>query len=87
MSIGHHRWKYEIDVYFARSEQAVRETEQKYGSFCHRIVMKILGIQEDAGECVNDSTGAGTEELKVNNHKKPIQILKGYPVKKIGYPL
>ena len=44
-------------------------------------------LQEDAGECVNDSTGAGTEELKLNNHKKPIQILKGYPVKKIGYPL
>ena len=38
----------QIDVYFARSEQAVRETEQKYGSFCHRIAMNILGIHEDA---------------------------------------
>ena len=44
-----------IDLYFARSEQAVRETEQKYGAFCHRIAMNILGIHEDAEECVNDT--------------------------------
>lgn len=44
-----------IDLYFARSEQAVKETEQKYGAFCHRIAMNILGIHEDAEECVNDT--------------------------------
>lgn len=44
-----------IDLYFAREEQALRETELKYGAFCFRISMNILGIREDAEECVSDT--------------------------------
>ncbi len=44
-----------IDLYFARDEKAIEETDAKYGAFCHRIAMSILGIHEDAEECVNDT--------------------------------
>ena len=44
-----------IELYFERNEQAIKETETKYGAFCHRIAMNILGINEDAEECVNDT--------------------------------
>lgn len=26
-----------IELYFERNEQAIKETETKYGAFCHRI--------------------------------------------------
>ena len=44
-----------IELYFERNEQAIRETENQYGSFCLRIAMNILSIREDAEECVNDT--------------------------------
>ena len=44
-----------IELYFERDEQAIKETEKKYGRFCHYIAMNVLGIQEDAEECVNDT--------------------------------
>lgn len=31
-----------LDLYFARSEQAIMETEQKYGSYCFHIASYIL---------------------------------------------
>ena len=44
-----------IELYFERNEQAIKETDVKYGAFCHRIAMNILDIREDAEECVNDT--------------------------------
>lgn len=44
-----------ITLYFQRDEQAIAETGNKYGAFCHRIAMNILSIAEDAEECVNDT--------------------------------
>ncbi len=44
-----------IDLYFARDEQAIAETEQKYGRFCQRIAMNVLDVREDAEECVSDT--------------------------------
>lgn len=44
-----------IELYFCRDEQAIKETEEKYGVFCRRIAMNILGVREDAEECVNDT--------------------------------
>ena len=44
-----------IELYFDRNEQAIKETDVKYGAFCHRIAMNILDIHEDAEECVNDT--------------------------------
>ena len=44
-----------IELYFQRSEQAVAETADKYGRYCHTIADHVLGNPEDAEECVNDT--------------------------------
>lgn len=47
-----------IELFFERNEQAVTETEAKYGKLCHSIAFNILNNKEDAEECVNDSYAA-----------------------------
>jgi len=44
-----------IGLYFARNEQAISETDLKYGALCRSLAMNILGIPEDAEECVSDT--------------------------------
>ena len=44
-----------VEMYWARSEDAIKETEAKYGSYCRRIAMNILSNELDAEECVNDT--------------------------------
>ena len=44
-----------VNLYWQRSEQAISETEQKYGRYCHRIAYNILESSEDSEECVNDT--------------------------------
>ena len=44
-----------IELYFSRSERAIRETEKKYGRFCHSIAYNILKSHPDSEECVNDT--------------------------------
>ncbi len=44
-----------IDLYFARDEQAIKETDAKYGKLCHRIAYNILHNEQDSEECVNDT--------------------------------
>ncbi len=44
-----------VELYFARSEQAIRETEQKYGAYLNTIAANILHLPEDAEETVSDT--------------------------------
>ena len=44
-----------IELYFARDEQAIKETDAKYGRLCHSIAYNILNNNEDSEECVNDT--------------------------------
>jgi len=44
-----------IELYWERSEQAIRETELKYGKLFHQIANNILHNSADAEECVNDT--------------------------------
>ena len=44
-----------IELYWARQEQAIQETEAKYGSYCRAIARNILKNTSDAEECVNDT--------------------------------
>jgi len=44
-----------IDLYFARNEQAIQETSQKYGKLCFGIAYNLLVDAADAEECVNDT--------------------------------
>lgn len=44
-----------LDLFWARSESAISETDAKYGKYCNTIAMNILRNTEDARECVNDT--------------------------------
>lgn len=44
-----------LDLYFARDESAIAETDAKYGAYCFRIANNILALREDCEECVNDT--------------------------------
>lgn len=44
-----------LDLYFARSEQAIMQTDQKYGPYCFHIASHILSNPADAEESVNDT--------------------------------
>lgn len=44
-----------ISLYYERSEDAIVQTEKKYGGFCHHLALNILSDYEDAEECVNDT--------------------------------
>ncbi len=43
-----------VELYLARDERAIRETERYYGAACMRVSMGILSNRSDAEECVND---------------------------------
>ena len=44
-----------IDLYWAREERALTETDEKYGGMCRSIAYNILQSREDTEECVNDT--------------------------------
>lgn len=44
-----------LDLYFARDEQAVVETDRKYGSYCFTLANSILSNTQDAEETVSDT--------------------------------
>lgn len=44
-----------IDLFYERSEQAIAELSQKYGSTCMMVANNILNNLRDAEECVNDA--------------------------------
>ena len=44
-----------IALYWARSEEAIRRTAEKYGAYCGRIIRRVLGDGRDAEECLSDT--------------------------------
>ncbi|MCK9253864.1 MAG: sigma-70 family RNA polymerase sigma factor [Clostridiales bacterium] len=44
-----------IALFWARDEMAISETKTKYGRLCRGIARNILGSEEDAEECENDT--------------------------------
>ena len=44
-----------IALYFQRQEQAIQETDRKYGRLCHGIAVNVLSDRQDSEECVNDT--------------------------------
>ena len=52
-----------IKLYYERSEDAVSQTDIKYGSYCRAVALNILSVIEDAEECVNDTYIAAWEAI------------------------
>ncbi len=44
-----------IDLYWQRSDQAIEESDKKYGRYCHTIAYNICRNIEDSEECVSDT--------------------------------
>ena len=44
-----------LELFLKRSEQAVVETDKKYGGYCYAIAYNILSSREDSEESVNDT--------------------------------
>lgn len=44
-----------VELYHRREERAIAETDKKYGGLCRSIALRLLGVREDAEECVNDT--------------------------------
>ena len=44
-----------VELYWQRSEQAIQETDRKYGPYCEHIAYAVCSDRQDAEECVNDT--------------------------------
>lgn len=44
-----------IDLYWQRNQDAIEQTQKKYGAYCRSIAQNILNNYEDGEECVNDT--------------------------------
>ena len=44
-----------IEMLFARSEEAIRNIQSKFGKYCYTIAYNVLNSDADAKECVNDT--------------------------------
>ena len=44
-----------VELYWHRNEQAIKETDDKYGKYCLKISFNILGDISDSEENVNDT--------------------------------
>ena len=52
-----------IALFFDRSEQAIEETDKKYGGYCYSIAYNILSNREDSEESVSDTYLAAWESI------------------------
>ncbi len=44
-----------VELYFNRNENAIRQSQEKYGGYCYAIAYNILENKEDSEECVNET--------------------------------
>ncbi len=44
-----------VNLYWEKNTNAIKETASKYGRYCKMIAKNILGNNEDAEECFNDT--------------------------------
>lgn len=52
-----------INLFVSRNPQAISETQRVYGNYLYQIAFRVLGNQEDAEECVNDTLLSGWNSI------------------------
>ena len=55
-----------VGLYWDRNEDAIRQTQLKYGSYLSKVADNILGNLEDSQECVNDTYLAAWNSMPTN---------------------
>jgi len=56
-----------IELFFKRSEEAVKSLCEKYSPYCFKIAWNILFNKEDSDECVNDTALKTWESIPPKN--------------------
>lgn len=56
-----------IELFMARSENAIDEAAKKYGSYLRTVALRILGSEYDAEECLNDAYHAAWNIIPPSN--------------------
>lgn len=78
-----------ISLYWERSENAIKETDIKYGKLCNHMANNILNNIYDAEECVNDSyltVWNSIPDARPNNFSAFLcRIVKNLSFKKLEY--
>lgn len=64
-----------VDLFWQRSEDAVRSTSQKYGAYLTKIAMNILHHHEESEECVNDTYLTTWEQIPPDRPQKLLPYL------------
>lgn len=64
-----------LDLFWQRSEDAIRSTSQKYGMYLTKIAMNILHHYEESEECVNDTYLAAWEQIPPDRPKQLLAYL------------
>ncbi|MBQ5951354.1 MAG: sigma-70 family RNA polymerase sigma factor [Lachnospiraceae bacterium] len=59
-----------IELYWARDERAIAESQNKYGGLCTHIALRFLGVREDAEECLNDALQAAWNAIPPERPEK-----------------
>lgn len=59
-----------IRLYWQRSEQAIKESRDKYGGYCGTIARNILSDRESAEECVSDTLIRAWETIPPNQPER-----------------
>jgi RNA polymerase sigma-70 factor (ECF subfamily) len=52
-----------LEMYEARNQAAIQETEERYGAYCHTIAYRILRDEGEAAECLNDTWFAAWQAI------------------------
>lgn len=64
-----------IDLFWQRSEDAIRNTSQKYGKYLTKIAMNILSYYEESEECVNDTYFTAWKQIPPDRPQKLLPYL------------
>ncbi len=75
-----------LALYFSRNEQAIAETDRKYGALCRSIARGILTFQEDAEECVSDAYLNAWNAIPPQ-HPEKLGVWLGRVVRNLAYNL
>lgn len=86
-----------IELYFARNQRAISETDRKYGQLCKKVSFAILSNYEDVEECVSDTYMAAWQAIppkmpnylgawlaKISRNLSLMRLREKYSVKRGG---
>ncbi len=59
-----------VELYWQRSENAIRESDRKYGRYCFKIAQNVLFNRSDSEECVNDTWLKAWESMPPNRPER-----------------